>query len=129
MSMYGPGIFGRCGLCACSVTQWCPTLCDPIDCSLPGSSVHGIFQASILEEIAASSCRGSSHPRDQMHLCISCIAGGFFTAEPSKKPLGEVDLAIKVLGGLEKEQCQEYRELSSYTVWSASTPKTVLEAA
>ena len=36
-------------LCACSVTQWCPPLCDPMDCSSPGPSVHGIFQATILE--------------------------------------------------------------------------------
>ena len=81
------------------IAQLCPTLCDPIDCSLPGSSVHGIFQASILEGIATSSCRGYSHHRVQMHLYISCIVGGFFTAEPSRKPLGEIDLAIKVLGG------------------------------
>ena len=47
------------------VTQSCPTLCDPMDCSLPGSSVHGIFQARILEEVAISFSRGSSWPRDQ----------------------------------------------------------------
>ena len=42
------------------VTQSCPTLCDPMDCSLPGSSVHGIFQARILEWVAISFSRGSS---------------------------------------------------------------------
>ena len=50
------------------VTQSCPTLCDPMDCSLcslPGSSVHGIFQAIVLEWIAISFPRGSSRPRDQ----------------------------------------------------------------
>ena len=46
------------------VAQSCPTLCDPMDCSLPGSSVHGIFQASVLEWIAISFSRGSSQPRD-----------------------------------------------------------------
>ena len=46
------------------VTQSCPTLCDPMDCSLPGSSVHGIFQAIVLEWIAISFSRGSSQPRD-----------------------------------------------------------------
>ena len=51
--------------------QSCPTLCDPMDCSLPGSSDRGIFQARILEWIAVSFCRGSSQPRDQT--CISCI--------------------------------------------------------
>ena len=41
-------------LCSCSVAQLCPTLCDPMDCSLPGSSVHGIFQTRILEWVAVS---------------------------------------------------------------------------
>ena len=42
------------------VTQSCPTLCDPMDCSLPGSSVHGISQAIVLEWIAISFSRRSS---------------------------------------------------------------------
>ena len=46
------------------VAQSCPTLCDPRDCSLPGSYVHGIFQARILEWVAISFSRGSSRPRD-----------------------------------------------------------------
>ena len=45
------------------VAQSCPTLFDPIDCSVPGSSVHEIFQALVLEWIAISFSRGSSHPR------------------------------------------------------------------
>ena len=45
-----------------SVAQLCLTLCDPMDCSLPGFSVHGIFQAKILEWVAISFSRGSSHP-------------------------------------------------------------------
>ena len=48
------------------VTQSCPTLCDPMDCSLPGFSVHGILQARILEWIAIPSSRGSSQPRDHI---------------------------------------------------------------
>ena len=52
----------------------CLTLCDPMDCSLPGSSVHGISQARILEWFAISYSRGSSRPRDQTYIfCISCI--------------------------------------------------------
>ena len=47
------------------VAQSCPTLCDPMDCSLPGSSVHGVFQAIVLEWAAISFSRGSSRPRDQ----------------------------------------------------------------
>ena len=48
--------------------------CNPINCSLPGSSVHGIFQARILERVAMPSSRGSLQLRDQTHTsCISCI--------------------------------------------------------
>ena len=64
--------------------QSCPTICDLMDCSLPGSSIHGILQTRILEWVAISSCRGSSQPRDQIH--VSCIAGKFFTTEPVGKP-------------------------------------------
>ena len=46
------------------VAQSCPTLCDPMDCSLPGSSVHGIFQTRVLEWGAISFSRGSSQPRE-----------------------------------------------------------------
>ena len=46
------------------VNQSCPTLCDPMDCSPPGSSIHGIFQARILEWVAILFSRGSSQPRD-----------------------------------------------------------------
>ena len=56
--------------------QPCPTLCSPLDCSPPGSSVHGILQARIPEWVAISSSRQCSSPRDQT--CISCIAGRFF---------------------------------------------------
>ena len=63
---------------ACAHAQSRPTLCNPMDCSLPGSSVHGILQARMLEWVAVSFSRGSCRPRDQTH--IPCIAGGFFTA-------------------------------------------------
>ena len=59
------------------VTQSCPTLCDPMDCSLPGLSVHGIFQAIILEWIAISFSRGSSQPRDRTQ--VSHIVDRRFT--------------------------------------------------
>ena len=51
----------------------CPTLCDPMDCSSSGFSVHGILQARILEWVAIFSSRGSSQPRDRP--CISCRSG------------------------------------------------------
>ena len=53
-----------------------------------GSSVHGILQARILEWVAMPSSRVSSQARDQTRVsCSSCVAGGFFTAEPPRKPL------------------------------------------
>ena len=57
--------------CCCLVAKSCPTLCNPMDYSLPGSSVHGISQARILEWVAVSYSKGSSQSRDQTH--ISCI--------------------------------------------------------
>ena len=66
------------------LAQSCLTLCDPMDCSPPGSSVHGISQARILEWFVIPFSRGSSPPRDQT--CVSCIADGFFTTAPPGKP-------------------------------------------
>ena len=62
------------------VTQSCPTLCGPMDCSPPGSSVHRILQARIVEWVAIPSSRGSSWPRNQTW--VSCTAGRFFTSKP-----------------------------------------------
>ena len=53
--------------CVCSVTKSCPTVCDPMDCSPPSFSVHGIFQARVLEWVAIPFSRGSSRPRDGNH--------------------------------------------------------------
>ena len=61
----------------CEVTQLCLTLCSPMDCSLPGFSVYGIFQARVLEWGAISFSRGSSPPRDQTR--VSHIVGRCFT--------------------------------------------------
>ena len=58
------------------VTQLCLTLCDPTDCSLPGFSIHGIFQARILEWVAISFSRGSSWPRDRTQ--VSHIVDRYF---------------------------------------------------
>ena len=59
------------------VTQSCPILWGPVDCSLPSSSVHGIFQATVLEWVAISFSRGSSWPR--VRTWVSCIVGRCFT--------------------------------------------------
>ena len=77
MELYCQGKFrvthkGVCAVCCHLSPVW--LLCDPLDCTLPGSSVHGILQARILEWVAMPSSRGSSPPRDQTHVSyISCI--------------------------------------------------------
>ena len=70
--------------CCCLVTKSYLTLCDPMDCSPPVSSVHGISQARILEWVAIPCCKGSSQPRDQTPVSFT---GRFFTAKPPGKPL------------------------------------------
>ena len=67
----------------CSVTQSCPALCDPVDCTPPGFSVHEIFPERILEWVATTSSRGSFWPKDGTQ--VSCIAGRFFSTEPLVK--------------------------------------------
>ena len=73
-------VCARVRVCMCA--QWlqsCPTLCDPMDCSPPGSSVHGILQARILDWVAMPSSRGSSPPRNRTCIsCLSCIGKWIF---------------------------------------------------
>ena len=70
-----PGKHSLARVCAKSV-QMCLNLCDAMDCSLSGFSVHGILQARILEWVATSFFRGSSWPRDQTHFSyVSCTGG------------------------------------------------------
>ena len=94
------------GVCACSVRCG---LCNPMGCSPPGSSVHGIFQARILEWVAIPFSRGSSPPRDRTW--VSWIAGRFFasctTGEAqytqyhlSNRQLGDVALPPRGLGSV-----------------------------
>ena len=71
------GDFQKCRI-SLKVTQLCLT-CDPMDCSPPGSSVHGIFQARILEWVAISFSRGSSRPRNWTR--VSCITGSSLLTE------------------------------------------------
>ena len=79
----GKGVGHSCILSPClfewvsEVSQSCPTLCDPMDYSLPGSSVHGILQARILEWVAISFSRRSSQPRNRTQ--VSCNAHRCFT--------------------------------------------------
>ena len=91
-------------------TQSCLTLCDPMDCSPPGSSVHGISQARILEWVAMSSSRGSSHPRK------------IFPPEPRSPALQMDSLSSEPLGK------PEYR-LSTHTHTHTHTHARTLQVA
>ena len=79
------------------VTQSCLTLCDPTDCSPPGSSIHGIFQARILEWVAISFSRGSSWPRDWTR--VSHIVGRSVSSEPPGNPAFSHDHVLKRSAG------------------------------
>ena len=76
------------------VTKSCPTLCDPMDCSLPGSSVRGIFQARVLEWVAISFSRGSSWPGDQTQ--VSGIERRFSTLQADTLPEWTAKLGCKL---------------------------------
>ena len=68
--------------------QSCPILCNPMDCSLPGSSVHGISQARILEWVAISFSRDLPDPEiEPMSLMSPALAGGFFTTSATWEAL------------------------------------------
>ena len=77
--------FKRFHAAAAKLLQSCPTLCDPIDSSPPGSSVHGVFQPRILEWVAISFSRGSYQPRDRT--LIACVVDRLFITEPPGKPM------------------------------------------
>ena len=84
------------------VTQSCPTLCDPMECSLPGFSVHGIFQARVLEWVAISFSRRSSWPRDWTQ--VSCIVSRRFTVWATR----EIHLCQSVLLIFSYKSCVVY---------------------
>ena len=84
------------------VAQSCPTLCHPMDCSPPGSSVHGILQARVLEWVAISFSRGSSQPRDWTQ--VSSIAGRCFNLWTTR----EAPLDIIQHAYLEENQISDF---------------------
>ena len=78
------------------VAKSCPTLCDPRDCSLPGSFVHGIFQARIMEWATFPSPRHFPTQGSNPHLLSPGLAGRFFITEPPGKPWIALDRRLRV---------------------------------
>ena len=93
--------------------QSSPTLCNPMDFSLPGSSVHGIFQARVLEWVAISFSRGSS-PQDRTQ--VSHIAGGRFTAWATREAL---KVKVKV-----SQLCPTLQAHRLYSPWDSPGQNT-----
>ena len=89
---------------ACVHAKWLqsyPILCKPMHCNLPGSSVHGILQARILEWVAMPSCRGSCWPNERT--CVSyvfCIAGRRFTIWATREVLYPLNVHNYIYQGL-----------------------------
>ena len=95
------------------VAQSCPTFCDPMDCSLPGSSVHGIFQARVLEWVAIFFSRGSSQSRDQTQ--VSRIAGRSFTLWATREDVETLEvlpcwwqMKSQLKSSSQDRQCQQH---------------------
>ena len=95
------------------VTQSCPTLCDLMDCSLPGSSVHGIFQARVLEWVAISFSRGSFWPRYWTR--VSCIIGRRFTVWATREVHASGGKRIKSLEQIKYDKLWHF-------VWHLQNP-------
>ena len=91
-------------MCESEVAQSCLTLCDPMDCSPPGFSVHGIFQARVLEWVAISFSRGSSWPQDRTK--VSCIAGRHFTLWATRE--------AQYSWNIKKAEC---RRIDAFELW------------
>ena len=103
-----------------SVGLSCPTLCNPMDCTPPGSSVHGILQARILEWVAMPSSRGFSRPRIKpMFLVSPALANGFVTTSTTwEAPLSFLEvrkLRLKEIRSLAWShkliKCQNYHRI------------------
>ena len=107
------------------VAQSCPTLCNPMDCSLPRSSLHGISQARILEWVAISFSRLSSQPRDRSW--VSCIAGRFFNIWATRETLRYTDNTT-VMAESEEELKSLSMKWSSSAVQCSASGSVVSES-
>ena len=125
----------RCRKKESEVTQLCPTLCDPVECSPPASSVHGILQARILEWVAISFSRGSSRPRDRTQ--VSHIAGRCFNlwatreATSKKKKKIKKEFCLKTdfwLKNIEKIAAKQFNCKQFNCGWLVSSRKIGLQS-
>ena len=93
------------------------TLCDPMDCSLQGSSLHGIFQARILELVAISSSRVSPDPGIK-HASLRSpeLAGGFFTTEPSRKPQNLLNINLMLCSYYVRARAHTHTHTHTHTI-------------
>ena len=107
------------------VAQSCPTLCYPMDCSPPGSSIHGIFQARILEWVAISFSRGSSQPRDRTQ--VSHIAGRCFNLCATREACGQtrMETEIKKSWFYQLSECGEFYSGATWDAWPLCTEVTL----
>ena len=103
------------------VTQSCPTLSDPMDCSLPGSSFHGIFQARVLEWVATAFSRGSSQPRDWTH--ISCIGRWVLYHWATREASVQIN-SFQIIINL--DFFYTYKKIRSWQLWSTSKTQCLL---
>ena len=119
--------------CVCVlVTQSSPTLWDPMDCGPPGSSVHGILQARILEWFAISSFRGSSQPSDRTW--VSCIIGRFFTIWATREVHIVTNFKISIYNGRKLSivatffffVVEKYLFPPFFWQWLSSSPKNLI---
>ena len=106
-------------MCVCMCAQSCLTLCDPMDYIPPGSSVHGLFQARILEWFTISYSRGSSQPRDRTSAsCVSCTGATWFSqtkAQRVKHLSAMWETWVQSLG--QEKECHGQRSLVGYSQW------------
>ena len=114
-------IITLCWLCVCVCAQSCLTVYDLMDCNPPGSSVHGIFQARLLEQVATSSSRGSSQPRDKT-LCLSlALADGFFITYP----LGKLSYWLRIFLIILDTSQESLSSISEVLDFLAITPANI----
>ena len=101
-------------LTVCSVAQSCLTLCSLMNCSLPGSSVHGIFQARILEWVAMFYFRGSYQPRDRTRVfSFSILASRFFTTSVTWE--ASLDLTDEKYFSSSSQSNRRHRKVSGFS--------------